>query len=814
MSKAIQMVIAVSVLLFAIAPQTADAQNVSFGSGSLIIPMDVDYQDTGMLKAFGLLDKLLRANVPVNWCILPGKTVVNSATGNLGVDFTASATDFQTGTSITAHGYRGGPFVIASADAAAASSIITAWQTSNPFTRVHVATQAFTAPVRLVLTASPRIAILADGNQAILFGYLNAAGILDESNLAWTATSLDLLTPLQVAGASPSNPADGALFRPSGQPGFCTLATAHWSVFDTSLPNVVPEIQSFLQFPVHLFAECQAVNAIEGEPPTGARGKLLTSAGFQWPAPIKPTVVQFSGVGQPFAQLDGTFTPIGGSEPAFGLAAGSAYDDSGSVMVRGANVATGVQDVWMGGYYNGTCSLASLGNCTNPGPKGKVTYLGGHQYSTSVPISANPTTQGTRLFLNSLFAGSCAHAEGQPVISITAAAPATTTSATVTFTLSYSNGGPGPGLAIQLADTLPANTTFVSATGGGTFSGGTVAWNLGDLASGASGSVSVTVNLTTTGTYANQATASFAIGLTNKSASSNSTQTAYRLATATAIGSSANPSAQGQPVTFTATVTSSSGAPTGTITFKDGATTLGTAGLSATSPYQATFMTSALTSGTHGITAMYGGDATFEPSTSTLLSQNVTASFGPPAGLTATATSTTTVSVMWLPVSGADHYEVFSRSNSAPFVLRGISASTQFPDSGLTPAVTYLYEVRAVSASGVTTAFSSSDPATTIIFTNDPLAIGSTVVKAIHINELRQAVSAMRLTAALPATTFTGSISVTTTIQAIHINQLRSALSEARAAFALGSVYTDDPVVAGSTAIKSIHVQEIRDAVK
>ena len=39
MSKKIQIVLAVSVLVFAIAAQTADAQNVSFGSGSLIIVM-------------------------------------------------------------------------------------------------------------------------------------------------------------------------------------------------------------------------------------------------------------------------------------------------------------------------------------------------------------------------------------------------------------------------------------------------------------------------------------------------------------------------------------------------------------------------------------------------------------------------------------------------------------------------------------------------------------------------------------------------------------------------------------------------------
>ena len=131
------------------------------------------------------------------------------------------------------------------------------------------------------------------------------------------------------------------------------------------------------------------------------------------------------------------------------------------------------------------------------------------------------------MFLNSIFAGSCTHAEGQPVIAVTAAAPAVTAAATVSFTLSYSNLGPGPGLGIQLADTLPANASFVSATGGGTFSGGTVTWNLGDLASGASGNVSVTVNLSSFGTYTNRSTATFMIGLTSKTAASNTTQTDY-----------------------------------------------------------------------------------------------------------------------------------------------------------------------------------------------------------------------------------------------------------------------------------------------
>src|SRR5438093_1496844 len=120
----------VAVLLCAATPAGA-VQNVQFAPGSLIIPMDVDYQDAGMLKAFGLLDKLLRAGVPVSWCIKTPKVVVDVAKGRFEDDFTASAKDLKSGALVNAHGYRGGPFVIAAADAGAAMPIITAWQAAN-----------------------------------------------------------------------------------------------------------------------------------------------------------------------------------------------------------------------------------------------------------------------------------------------------------------------------------------------------------------------------------------------------------------------------------------------------------------------------------------------------------------------------------------------------------------------------------------------------------------------------------------------------------------------------------------------------------
>jgi hypothetical protein len=107
--------------------------------------------------------------------------------------------------------------------------------------------------------------------------------------------------------------------------------------------------------------------------------------------------------------------------------------------------------------------------------------------------------------------------------------------------------------------------------------------------------------------------------------------------TTTVVTSSAsnNTSVYGQSVTFTAAVSSvvvGSGTPSGTVTFTDGSTTLGTGTLQLVGGQdQATFSTSALAAGTHTITATYSGDPLFNTSTGTL-TQTVT-----PRPLTVTA---------------------------------------------------------------------------------------------------------------------------------------------------------------------------------
>jgi hypothetical protein len=99
--------------------------------------------------------------------------------------------------------------------------------------------------------------------------------------------------------------------------------------------------------------------------------------------------------------------------------------------------------------------------------------------------------------------------------------------------------------------------------------------------------------------------------------------------TATLAASPVSPSTYGQPVTLTATlvpVAPGAGAPTGTVSFKDGGTTITgctAQAVGGTGPYTATCTTTTLAAGSHSILATYSGDADFTGSASTVLPYTV-----------------------------------------------------------------------------------------------------------------------------------------------------------------------------------------------
>jgi len=142
------------------------------------------------------------------------------------------------------------------------------------------------------------------------------------------------------------------------------------------------------------------------------------------------------------------------------------------------------------------------------------------------------------------------------------------------------------------------------------------------------------------------------------------------------LTSSSNSSDYGGNVTLTVTVSPSDAS--GTVTFKDGATTLGTGSLSGGI---ATLATNGLTVGNHSLTAEYAGDSSYTASTSSPLSQavnqagttNVVDSSSNPSLPGANVTFTATVGAV-APGSGIP-------TNQVCFLTNGIPAATNYLDA-------------------------------------------------------------------------------------------------------------------------------------
>ena len=127
-------------------------------------------------------------------------------------------------------------------------------------------------------------------------------------------------------------------------------------------------------------------------------------------------------------------------------------------------------------------------------------------------------------------------------------------------------------------------------------------------------------------------------------------------------------------------------------------------------------------------------------------------------------------------------------------------------DTTAAAGTAYLYKVRAIGTGGPSD-FSSVDLATTIIFTDAILS--GVVVKAVHVNELRAAVNAVRTAAGLSGAPYTDSTitPASTFVKQAHVTELRSALNAARSALVLSAVsYTD----AVPTTIKAVHMTDLR----
>ncbi len=196
------------------------------------------------------------------------------------------------------------------------------------------------------------------------------------------------------------------------------------------------------------------------------------------------------------------------------------------------------------------------------------------------------------------------------------------------------------------------------------------------------------------------------------------------------------------------------------------------------------------------------------------LTRNVIVGPSTPTGLIATATTPTNVNVSWTTVAGVT-YELMRASAMSPYATLTTNAAMPYPDGSVVADTSYVYRVRALDASSRVSPFSAPDAATTKFFADDPLIAHSTVIKALHITELRQAVNMMRAAASLGAGSFTDANPTGLLIQKIHIDQLRTALDQARLALGLPAInYTDGTINAQTTVVQAAHIEDLRTGVK
>ena len=199
-------------------------------------------------------------------------------------------------------------------------------------------------------------------------------------------------------------------------------------------------------------------------------------------------------------------------------------------------------------------------------------------------------------------------------VTVTAAAQSTKTSLAAT---------PNPvaaGRALTLTATVKGSTN--SPTGKVSFMDGSTLLGTDNLSS--SGVATISTSSLAAGTY--RLTAKYdgnSASLASTSSAVSVTVTAAAQSTTTSLAATPNPVATGRALTLTATVKGSTISPTGTVSFMDGSTLLGTDNLSSSGV--ATLSTDSLAAGTYHLTAKYAGNSTSLASTSSAVSVTVTA---------------------------------------------------------------------------------------------------------------------------------------------------------------------------------------------
>lgn len=425
-------------------PCTGTGGTTTFGSGTIIIPMDVCWQrgadvtstpaycsprnvkargDDSPLKAYGLVFFLLRHQVTVYMAIDPAKSRVDGVDMAL-TSFSGSAPvlryDWATGGAVPLLDdsdyqveYRGGPFLI---DSSQHDRVVKLLATDPDFAQfraagnitVHVAKEQFSSGVAKSISAVPsRIALLVPASDTsttdILVRYLTSAGL----NFPGAGGTPDAPGQIYDRLQEPDFLPDYARSNLKAK-GYKLLWSPHWSGGTGNTPAQLATIGAYVNAGGDLFAECAAIGTLEGMAGGGFGGaqsgspatRFMTSSGMDGNTlgangnnPLTGPFIN-GGLTSPFAQRgDFPFAGFTGAIADFhpNAAAQSSYRADVTRYISAKDLTGRQSDL-----------LTSADQ--HAAGKGTVVYLAGHDYSYGRPTGDKPgVTAGSRLVLNTLF---------------------------------------------------------------------------------------------------------------------------------------------------------------------------------------------------------------------------------------------------------------------------------------------------------------------------------------------------------------------------------------------------------------------------
>lgn len=415
---------------------------------SLIIPLDtLNQRLPGIfnMKAYGLANALLQAEIPVKWAIRSNKTRANATAM---IDFSANVTRvFPDTVAFGIASFRSSAFIIDSAWVSKALSVISSFSLSNNVAvfRLNANTNI---DIRYTLTHKPRILLLnSNGYDTIAVKMLNEAGFNPGSYT------------LQMPANTP--------FNPSGN--WSLISETHFTNADSGRVN--PIIRYITNRGANFVASCSAIGSVEN------RNLSMTTLGID-SFLTNLTGVVYENHNQALAQFMGNIMTPNGQYRFWNLKPGSTFRPNTYHLMRGTTSSQ---------HY--AISATKLRPVTGKG--GVLLYLAGHDHfhwtvATGSPID-NMRMNGRRIYLNSIFIPASDSIPGIDFttdvgITMTPQAGFAVKNEPFRITITASNTGPGRAKLVNLGALLPPGLSFESASATrGSYNPGTGIWAMDSL---------------------------------------------------------------------------------------------------------------------------------------------------------------------------------------------------------------------------------------------------------------------------------------------------------------------------------------------